>query len=45
MDILTYLPAIVVILGVTVPCIYLFWKWLREDAEKKRKDVTPEDKG
>lgn len=45
MNILTYLPAIVVILGVTVPCIYLFLKWLREDAEKRRKDAIPKDEG
>lgn len=44
MNIITYLPAIVVIGGVTVPCIYLFWKWLREDAEKQRKEATLKDK-
>jgi hypothetical protein len=35
MDLLTYVPALIVLLAVVVPCIWLFRKWLKEDAEKK----------
>jgi len=38
---LTYLPAIVVLIATVVPCVFLFRKWLKEDAEQKNK--SPDD--
>jgi len=36
MDYLTYLPALIVLVAAVVPCIFLFRKWLKEDAARKK---------
>jgi len=41
----TYLPAIIVLTVVIVPCIWLFWKWAREDAGGKKTKLKKNAKG